>query len=358
MKSSAGIGLFTLAGCLGNAGGNSSGNSGNSSGNSGGKTSISVGIPGASTTAGAASNSFQRVVKNQSSNTNPAGTIEWNNQETGGDPASIRQYAQGNLRALSAHNFVFTSAKQDLPPFGKKSVKKLPHQGISYASLELHILSKKGSKIKTTDDLVGSQFWPLPPQWGLRQLTETVLKNAELWNELQNSNSIVNLDSDGIASAVEEGNVDALVAYGATGANIAGWATEVDARSDLQLVSMTDKFKQAIKSTRGTDYEKVDVYGWENQNFSSNKMETYGVGYQFWLGRNISRDVGYELTKIANKNVSALREGQPAFADLSDPAVIKSRYIDQHPVHPGPYDFMEEKGVDLSSYSRGEIGKN
>lgn len=354
LRSAGGLGLVSLAGCVGSSGNNS----GNSSGGSGGITSISVGIPSASTTAGAASNSFQRVVQNVSPNTGPAGTIQWNNQETGGDPPSIRQYSRGNLGAFSATNFAFSSAKQDLPPFSQNPIESLPYQGLSYATLDLHILATDDSQIQTTDDLPGSKFWPLPPQWGLRQLTETVFKNANLWSELQNTDSIVNTGTDGIASAIQEGNANALVAYGATGVNLAGWATEVDARSNLHLVEMTDNFKQGIKDTRGIVYEEREPYGWENQNFTTDQMQTYGVGYQFWLGKDISRDVGYELTRIANENVQALREGQPAFADLSDPAVIKSRYIDSHPVHPGPYDFMEENGVDLSSYSRGNLSNN
>lgn len=318
-------------------------------------TSISVGIPSASTTAGAASNAFQRVVKEASPDTEPAGTIQWNNQETGGDPPSLRQYSRGNLQAVSATNFAATSAKNDLAPFQKKPIDSIPYQGLSYSVLDLHLLAVDGSNIQTTDDLIGAKFWPFPPAWGLRQLTKTTFKNAGLWSKLQKSNSIINTGTDSIAGAIEEGRVNALVAYGANGVNLAGWATEVDARADLHLVKMTDSFKQGVQDTRGTNHGETDVYGWESQNLDSNMMDTFEVGYQFWFGKEIPRNVGYELARISHQNVTSIQEGQPAYADHSSPAKMKYQYIEDHPIHPGPYDFLDDQGVDMNSYTRGKV---
>lgn len=343
----AGLGTTGLAGCSGILGG------GSGEGGSG-PASLSVGIPSASTTTGAASNSFQRVVKNVSGETEPAGEIRWNNQETGGDPPSLRQYDQGNLQAMTGGNFIIASAKKNLPPFKKKQVDSIPHQGMSIAALHMHILAVDGSGIETTDDLVGKKLWPLPPSWGLRQQAETVFKNAGLWSKLQESDSIVNADTSGVAGAIEEERVDAIIAYGSGGANLAGWASEVDARANLNLVEMTDSFKQGIEETRGTNYSEIDVYGWQNQNFESKKMDIYGADFQFWFGSEISRDVGYELAKISHENVKSIKEGQPAYADHGDAKNMAKLYLDNHPVHPGPYDFLKEQGVDMSSYTRGK----
>ena len=357
LKYLAGLGMTGLAGCASDGQGNEGNGGGNGStgGGSGGTTAISVGIPSASTTTGAASNSFQRVVGEQSPNTEPAGTIRWNNQETGGDPPSLRQYDQGNVQALTAGNFIIASAKQDLEPFHERGIENVPHQGMSITALNMHILAVEGSGIETTDDLVGAKFWPLPPQWGLRQQAEAVFKNAGLWSDLKGSGSVVNADTGDVAGAISEERIDAIIAYGAGGANLAGWATEVDARAKLHLVEMTDSFKQGIEKTRGTKYSEVETYGWENQDFGTDTMDTYGGDFQFWFGNGISRDVGYELARISHENVDSIKEGQPAYADHGDPANIASLYLENHPVHPGVYDFLEEKGVDVSGYTRGEI---
>lgn len=345
LQASAGFGSIGLAGCLGG------GNGGNGDGNT---TSLSVGIPSASTTTGAASNSFQRVVQEVSGETEPAGEIRWNNQETGGDPPSLRQYNQGNVEAMTGGNFIIASAKQDAPPFAERGVDNIPHQAMSIAALHMHVLAVDGSGIETTDDLVGSNFWPLPPQWGLRQQAEAVLENAGLWSELESSDSIVAADTGEVAGAIEENRINALIAYGAGGANLAGWASEVDARANLHLVEMTDSFQQGIEQTRGTNYSNIDVYGWENQNFQSDTMDIYGADFQFWFGQEISRDVGFELARISHENVESIREGQPAYADHSDPANMTKLYLEDHPVHAGVYDFLEEEGVDVSSLTRGE----
>ncbi|MDS0475222.1 TAXI family TRAP transporter solute-binding subunit [Natrinema sp. 1APR25-10V2] len=340
LKVASGVGAAALAGCLGGGGG-------------GGATSLSVGIPSASTTTGAASNSFQRVVKEQSGDTEPAGEIRWQNQETGGDPPSLRQFAQGNVQALTAGNFIVASAQEDMAPFSERPLDTLPQQMFSITPLHMHVLSVKGSGIQTTDDLVGSNFWPLPPSWGLRQQAETVFSNAGLWSELQDSDSIVNADTGDVAGLIEEGNVDALVAYGAGFANLAGWATEVDARADLQLVEFSDGFTEAANNTRGTSHSEIDAYGWEQQNFEASKMDVYGADFQFWLGSGVSRDVGYELARISNENTASIQEGQPAYLDHSDAKNMASLYLEDIPVHPGPYDYLEEQGVDMSAYTRG-----
>jgi TRAP-type uncharacterized transport system substrate-binding protein len=340
LKAAGGIGIGALAGCLGRGGGDT--------------TTLSVGIPSASTTTGTASNSFQRVVRNQSGNTEPAGEIRWQNQETGGDPPSLRQFSQGNLQALTAGNFIVASAQEDLPPFQERPLDTLPNQLFSITPLHMHVLSTTGSGIETTDDLVGSNFWPLPPQWGLRQQAQTVLSNAGLWSELQNSDSIVNAGTSDVAGLIEEGNINAMMGYGAGFTNLAGWATEVDARADLQLVEFTDSFTQAANDTRGTSHSRIDVYGWEQQNFQQNQMDVYGADFQFWMGNGVSRDVGYELARISHENTQAIQEGQPAYLDHSTAENMASLYLEDVPVHAGSYDFLEEQGVDMSAYTRGE----
>mgnify|MGYP006284756783 CR=1 FL=1 len=357
-------GVAGLAGCVGGNGdgnGNGNGDSGNGDGNGngngnggGGTTSIAVGIPSASTTTGAASNSFQRVVREESADTEPAGELRWQNQETGGDPPSLRQFSQGNVQAMTGGNFILASAVQEEPPFSERPVENMPYQMFSIAPLHMHILSVNGSGIETTDDLVGSNFWPLPPQWGLRQQAETVFKNTGLWRELQDTDSIVNAGTGDVAGLIEQGNVDALVAYGAGFANLAGWATEVDARADLQLVEFTDSFVEGTNGTRGTSHSAIEPYGWEQQSFETSEMDVYGADFQFWLGGSVSRDVGYELAKISNENAAAIQEGQPAYLDHSDAESMASLYLEDIPVHPGPYDFLEEQGVDMSAYTRGE----
>ncbi|AFO57547.2 TAXI family TRAP transporter solute-binding subunit [Natrinema sp. J7-2] len=338
LKVASGVGAVSLAGCLGG---------------SGNSTSLSVGIPSSTTTTGAASNSFQRVVKEQSGDTEPAGEIRWQNQETGGDPPSLRQFSQGNLQALTAGNFIAASAKEDQPPFAERPLKTLPNQLFSISSLHMHVLSVNGSGIETIDDLVGSDFWALPPSWGLRQQAEAVFSNAGLWSELQDTNSIVNADTGDVAGLIEEGNIDALIAYGAGFQNLAGWATEVDARADLQLVEFSDNLVEAANDTRGTSHSELDVYGWEKQDFQQDQMDVYGADFQFWLGSDVSRDIGYELARISNENTESIQEGQPAYLDHSDPESMASLYLEDMPIHPGPYDFLEEQGVDMSTYTRG-----
>lgn len=366
LKASGGLTTFALAGCLGNGNGDGSGDGsgdgdgddGSGDGNSGsggGMTSIGVGIPSATTTSGSASNSLQRVVEEVSADTEPAGEIRWNNQETGGDPPSLRQYNQGNVQAMTGGNFVVASALQDASPFSERPVEEVPHQMFSLAPLHMQILAVEGSGIETTDDLVGSNLWPLPPQWGLRSQAEVVLRNAGLWSELQDTNSIVNAGTDQVAGRIEEGTVDAIFSYGSGFASLPGWATQVDSRASLTPVEWTDSFIEGTNSTRGTSHSEIDAYGWENQSFNGDSIDIYGADFQFFLSPSISRDVGYELARISHENAESLRSGQPAYADHSDVETMASLFLENLPVHAGTYDFLEEQDVDMSAYTRGDV---
>ena len=357
LKAAGTVGVVGLAGCSGGGdGGGSDGGDSDGDGGDGGteQVSISVGIPSASTTTGAASNSFQRVVRNNSGDVGPAGEIRWQNQETGGDPPSLRQFDQGNVQAMTGGNFIIASAAQEAVPFAEQPVDSTPMQMFSITPLHMHVLSVEGSGVETTDDLVGSNFWPLPPQWGLRQQAETVMENAGIWSELEEAGSVVNADTGDVAGLIEEGNIDAMMGYGAGFTNLAGWATEVDARADLQLVEFTDEFIEGANATRGTSHTRIDPYGWEQQSFDQEQVDVYGADFQFWLGGEVSRDVGYELARISNEFTDSIQEGQPAYLGHGDAETMASLYLEEVPVHPGPYDFLEEQGVDMSAYTRGE----
>jgi len=348
LKASGGLATFALAGCLGSG-------TGSGGGGDGGTTSIGVGIPSATTTSGSASNSLQRVVEEVSGDTEPAGEIRWNNQETGGDPPSLRQYNQGNVQATTGGNFVVASALQDASPFSEQPVEEVPHQMFSLAPLHLQILAVEGSGIETTDDLVGNNLWPLPPQWGLRSQAEVVLQNVGLWSELQDTNSIVDAGTDQVAGRIEEGDLDAIMCYGSGFASLPGWATEVDARANLTPVEWTDSFIEGTNSTRGTSHSEIEAYGWENQNFTGDNIDIYGADFQFFLSPAISRDVGYELARISHENAESLRDGQPAYSDHSDVETMASLFLEGHPIHAGTYDFLEDQDVDMSAYTRGDI---
>lgn len=350
LKVSGGVGIAALAGCAGNGNGNGGNGNGNGNGSGGGgQTSISVGIPSAGTTTGQASNSFQRVVQEVTDD------IRWNNQETGGDPASLRQYEQGNVQACTAGNFIVASAVESVAPFDDRPIEDLPFQAFSISPLHMHVLSVEGSGIQTTDDLIGSDFWALPPQWGLRQQAEAVMESVGIWDELVETDSIVDADTGDVAGLIEENQIEAIIAYGSGFQNLPGWATEVDARADLQLVEFSDEFVDGANDTRGTSHSVIESYGWENQSFNGDDVDIYGADFQFFMGDEISRDVAYELARISHENVENIQEGQPAYLDHSDPDVMASLFFDGLPVHPGTYDFLDDEGVDMSDHTRGEI---
>ena len=330
LKVSGGAGIAALAGCLG-----------------GDVEAVSIGIPGGSSTTGQSAQALQSVVQDQSD------SIRFDTEDSGGDPASIRLFNDDELDGYTASNFISTAAMNDDEPFAEDPVDGIAYQGFQIGVLELHWVALDGSGVETTDDLLDDDItvWMLPPGWGLRQLSDTVHESIGILDELEENE--VDADTSDIAGRVDEGDVDALISYGANGVNLPGWATEVDARADLYAVEHTEEFQEGAAATEGVNTDTIEIYGYD-QDMGADEVFTWQETFQFFFAEEMSDDVAYEVAEISHNHWESAREAQEAYLDHSDFGSIVGGYMDGVPVHPGVADFLEDEGEWDDSWERGE----
>ena len=164
LKGTAGIGTIALAGCLG-----------------GDDDSIDMTVGSSSSGSSTYGNSqaIQRVVSQESD------TVNFITQDAGGDPQSIRLFADGELNSYSAGNYILNQALEQTGPFEEPDdVSEFPQHGFGHLSLNLYWMALEDSDIETTDDLPGRDIYALPAGWGLRAMTEEMYGNAGLWEDL------------------------------------------------------------------------------------------------------------------------------------------------------------------------------
>lgn len=352
LKGTAGLGMIGLAGCSGNGngdggdgdadggdGGGGDGGDGDSDGGDGGQETVNMRI-GSSTegsTVFQTSQAFQRVLRNESD------YVRWDTQTTGGDPASIRVYDDGGLEGYGLTNYIVRKAMEGAAPFEQE--REVPYQCFSYFVRDDFFVALDGTGIETTDDMLGKNVYLLQPGWGTRAMFMEVMdEDPELKEQL--TENVVNIDTADVAGAVEEGRIDAILAYGANEVNLPSWFAEVDARADLHTVEVSDQFRNVFESSPLVPYFEKEPYGFSQD--VGDQIQGYQILFQYYISPEVPNDAVYEMLEIARDHYESVQEGQPAFFPYGeDPSYFMQSLESEGvpPVHPGAAEFYKDNDV-------------
>ncbi|WP_331234085.1 TAXI family TRAP transporter solute-binding subunit [Natronorarus salvus] len=346
LAGTAGIGAIGFAGCLGDNGDDDEDEDDN--GNGDGVVDMRVGSSTSGSTVYQTSQAIQRVLNDHSDVTS------WDTQTTGGDPASVRLYDQGELEAYGLPNFIIRRGMNGEDPFEEE--KEVPHQGFTYFERDDFFVAVDGSGIETTDDMLGRDVHLLQPGWGTRELFMDIMdEDPDLKEQL--IENVVDIDVDDVAGAVEEGQVEAILGYGANEVNLPAWLAEVDARADLHVVEVSDSFRQVFEDSPHAPYFEKDVYGFEQDVTSvTDQIGGYQILFQYMFSPDLSAESVYEVLDISYEHYESVQEGQPAFFNYGEEpdrftTAIEGDFV---PVHAGAADFYEEHDLWEDEWERGD----
>lgn len=345
LKGTGGLGVVGLAGCTGD------GNGGDGSGDDGSGDDVinmRVGSSSQGSTVFQTSQAVQRVLRNESD------LVRWDTQATGGDPASIRIFNDDGLDAYGLTNFTQKQAMNSEGPFDGEDL-EAPYQGFTYFVRDDFFYAVDGSGIETTDDMLGEPFHMLQPGWGTRAMFEEIMQTGggeDLLEQLRET--VVNVDVGDVAGAVEEGNITCGIGYGANEVNLPSWFAEVDARSDIHLVEMSDQFREVFESSPLAPYFEKDPYGFEQE--VEGPLQGWQLLFQYFFSPDMPADTVYDVLQIAHDHYESIQEGQPAFFPYGENPdhFITAIESDFTPVHPGAADFYEDNDLWDDSWTRGE----
>lgn len=335
LKATAGLSVVGMAGCLGDGDD---------------VVDLNVGSSSSGSSTYGNSQAIQRIVDRESDDVN------FITVDAGGDPQSIRLYADDELNAYSAGNYILNQAFNDEGPFEDEPVDEYPVHGFSHLSLNLYWLALEDSDIETTDDLFGADIYALPAGWGLRAMTEEMYGNAGLWEDLEPG--VVNFETSEAASALEEGRVEAFITYTSNFTQLPAWAEEVDARNDLKQVEMTDEFVQAAQDFAGAGYDEMDDIeaAWNQDLQADAPGHSWTETYPYLFDPAVPDEAIYEVMDICHNNVADLQDANPTILDYEDPDnfTFAFTHTDQIDVHPGAADWLEDNGGWDDSWSRAD----
>jgi len=357
LKGLAGTGTVAIAGCAGSgssgdgsSGGGSSGmetmGSGASGGSGSGDFQFRLGTAGEGTITGNAGLAMQRI-------TQDSNKVQLSTVGTSGGTGALRQLTTGSINSTLAAVFSMSYAKAGTGPFSEQPPANddLPYQGFRPTAFSEYFAAVNGSGIQTTTDLLNSDggIWLLEASWGPRALLNNILKEWGHYEEL--SERAVDVDSSGLAGAIEEGRIEAFIGVTAAYRSLASYMQQIDARNNVHYVKMDKDLQKAIEKTDGTDLEEIDPQ-WQQAFGVDGPVNSYAVPYNIWLSRDVPKDPAYTLAELVHNHGQTMVD--------TAPTNLNTNKIDQFgslsskfPVHPGIAAYLKEQNAWDDSWTVG-----
>lgn len=276
-------------------------------------------------------------------------------EPTAGDRETMRRFDAGEVNAPAMTNWSLASAWNGEGMFAGESFDPLPLQGLTLTTINLHWVATAESGIETTDDLVGRAVFPLPDEWGLRDLAGSLHSRVGDWEELDEN--AVELGVGDVAEAVSDGRVEAFVHYFANG-TLPPWSTDMNGQFDLVVPTPTDAWRQGVRDTHGpTLVDTTDYYIYEGksvdasladsstdpyaQDVGLDEVGTCSVGVQLLFGEDVPDDAVYELADISHRRNEWLRDVADGYPDHTRVQDTYPFWIVDVPIHPGMAKFVD-----------------
>lgn len=256
--------------------------------------------------------------------------VQCTSEATGASIENGRLVASGESQLGFMMGDAAHKAVEGIEPFDEK----LPLKGLfnMYTAPE-HIVTLKGSGIKSVDDLRGKRVSVDAPGSGCEVMAKEILSvHGITYDDFK----VANLSQTEAGEALKDGNIDALFwNFAYPGAVVMDVTSVRDIElipvSDDMLDALTDKFAYYVSDNiPGGTYKGVDE-----------DVPVLSVGNVVVVRDDMDEELAYNITKILFENIDRLAEGHPA-ANQMTPEMGHQTGID---LHPGAERYFREIGA-------------
>lgn len=238
------------------------------------------------------------------------------------------------------------NAQNGQSDFEEDPVEKLPWQGFLAFPYGIYVMAREDTDIETFDDLAGATVYPAEPGFSTRDTTLDVWAQ-EPTADVYEAMDIVDMDVDDAPGAMEEGAIDAAIAYGTPGVGNTGWVVEYDARVDVRYVEHTDALIESIEQFEGAELAEHDdvgeVFGWD-QDVGADEIVTWDLNITYAFHPECPEEAAYELTRIAAEENDVIRSSEERFTPENAEDLLTGA-LDDYPFHPGAAEYYQDEGV-------------
>lgn len=323
LKTGALAGGVILAGCLGGGGG--------------GTTSLTAAGGSSDSTEFSGVQTYAVLVDEKSD------SVSINAQTSAGTVENHRLIDQGEVDLGIGPVDTTYAALNNSGPFAEEGLETIPLAGFTMGLYESYLMALDGSGIETYEDLRGKTVWPFWPGSAARDFFEAGLGSEYLgvWNDME----VLSVGPGQISGLISEGRVDAFGVFTTSG-NIGLYNEELDGRGNLEFhpVKMSDENFSMLEEIVSPSWIRREVTGW-SRDFVGEEAPMTITANTLLFHPDISKDIGYELTKIAHENGERLANDAILFPDISDKEELVVGNIPEVPIQEGVADYYKEIDV-------------
>ncbi|WP_134671757.1 TAXI family TRAP transporter solute-binding subunit [Halorussus marinus] len=334
LSGTATAGAIGLAGCT--SGGGDDGGEDSGDGGDGGGSDMTLRV---GTSAGGTKDvglAVERAVSQESD------SLDYSTVESPGYIGTIRRMEQDQFNAGITDNNSLSKALDDRGSFSEQGVDEIPDYGFFAFPYSIYIVARDGTGIETFDDLAGKNVYPAEPGYSTRATTLDVW-SQEPTADVHDQMNIKNMGVSDAPGAMEEGQIDAAIAYGTPGAGYTGWVTEYDARLDVHYVEPTDALVESAESYAGAGTSRIPVDDWSlQQDIGTDELFTWDLEVNYTFAREASNDAVYELCRVVDEHNDVVNEGEEQFLDVESTGDLLGSARENIPVHPGAAQYYKD----------------
>ncbi len=272
--------------------------------------------------------------------------VNYSTIEAPGFIGTVYQIDEGVIDGGITDNNTLDKAINNEGDFEDDPLDSIPFQGFQAFPYSAHLVAREETDIETFDDLAGATVYPAEPGFSNRETALEVWQMpqvADIYDEME----IIDANVDDAPGLMEEGQIDAAIAYGTPGVGNTGFVVEYDARVDVRYVEHTDDLVEAIQEFPGAGYSEyedpVDTFDWQ-QDLGVDEIVTWDLEVVYAFHPDAPEEAVYELTKIAAEENDTAQDAEPRFQPNNVEDLV-AMGLEDYPWHPGAAEYYEEEGV-------------
>jgi len=158
-----------------------------------------------------------------------------------------------------------------------------------------------------------------------------------------------NMAVEDAPGAMEEGRIDASIAYGTAGVRYTGFVTEISSRIDVRYVEPTDALIESAKSFPGAGTTRTPYDEWSlgNQDIGTDEVFTWDLEVNYVFHPDANADAVYELCRVVDEHNDVVNEAEDQFLDFESTEDMLGQMIEgeDFPFHPGAAQYYKDNEV-------------
>ena len=265
---------------------------------------------------------------------------------TPGAIATIRGYAMGEFDGYYGADIAFNELAADSGRFEgfRDRMEREPVQSFWAYTMEvgLAIRADDADELDGWGGLAGRPVFTGPAPWDVRAQLERALNTLEVGHEYRE------LDLGLAGTSLDDGTIDAFIAYTAGEAALAPWVAEAELGADISVLHPSESEVEALREA-GMEVVSIDA-GVFQTDLGMDEVLFVPFFYGFHLGPDVSEDDMYEMLVTIEENAEELAQADSVFAQIdADMAEMQRRGVEASindvRVHPGLARYMRERDV-------------